>query len=147
MTDTMWEDPTTSAYDVRLTSWEVAYEAAQELMDRVSGCLSVEVMEYRPPVVGDICTHTLTDETWDAMADLLRDHDDMCTDDGWPMLDAAYKSWHDQRPLAWHRLRAAIQHVLDDHLDLSEAAWQPTGRVRRVTRDGTSYQWEEISGD
>jgi hypothetical protein len=130
---------------VRLSSWEVAYEAAQELMDKQPGVLSLEIMEYRPAEVRDVCTHTLTDEVWDCIDSLFQDWDDLCTEDGWPVLGAAYRSWHDPRPPAWHRLRETLQDLIAQHLDLSEAAWQPTGRVRRVTHDGTSYQWEEIS--
>jgi len=141
MTDnTLWKDPSCGQYDVRLVSWDVAYESAQEMMDAVPGTLSMDIAECRPPVIDDICVDTLTDDTWDALDDILRDWDDMATDDDGPYLAP-------RRPSVpgWHALRRVLCDILRDNVDLSEAAWQPTGRVRRVTHDGTSYRWEEIS--
>lgn len=143
---TLWESPTASAYDVRLATWEVAYEEACELLDANPEVTTIDIYEYRPAQIGDLSTHVLTDETWDAMSELLQYWDDMCTDDGGPILSSAYRNFADPRPPAWTKLRDAIGQVLTEHLDLSEAAWQPTLRWRRVMRfanNRSKFRFEE----
>jgi hypothetical protein len=130
--------------DGELCEWGDAFEAAQEFISE-NDCLSVDLAEYRPSEASDICTEELTDEVWDCLDDLLRTQTDFGHDDGWPNLESLKGPIVAGRPKAWGHLRDAIQYVLDDHLDLTEAGWQPTGKTRRVTHDGTSYQWEEIT--
>lgn len=123
-----------------LCEWDVAFEAAQEFIAK-NDCLSVDLEEYREPEASDICVKEMADEVWECLYDLLRNQEHMSNDDGWPRLPALKGS---KRPDAWKHLRDAIEYVLGDHLDLSEAAWQPTGKRRDVIRDGDGYRWEEL---
>jgi hypothetical protein len=139
---TLWEDPNYS--DPNLCSWEVAYESAMDIMDENPDYPSVGIAEYRPSEVSDICVEELTDEIWECLDDLLRTQTDFGHDDGWPNLESLKGPIVAGRPKAWEQLKTAIEQVLADHLDMSEAAWHQTGRVRRVSRDGDAYKWEDV---
>lgn len=78
----------------------------------------VVLYEYQPARVGDL--PDLSDDIAGAVQDWLREDDTLAWDDGWPVLDEAAFA---------DAVRDALRAALAEHSDMSEAAWQPTGRT------------------
>jgi hypothetical protein len=129
MSDRLWSY---TAYHDRLSSLDHAIEAARERI--ASGEPSpVEIREHRPASAADIDTRFITDEIWDFLVERLLEMDDMATDEGGVSISPSMFREQDSRPKAWIQLMNAVQSVIIDHADLSDAAWQETGRVKYVT--------------
>ena len=78
----------------------------------------VVLEEYRAAEPRDL--PDLADDVADAVSDWLRESDYLSHDDGWPVIDeAAFAA----------AIRESLRTALSEHADLSEAAWQPTGRT------------------
>lgn len=101
------------------------------------------LIEYRPAEIEDIDISWFTDAAWEAIDDWMREDDNLSCDDGWPNIMPSSFRKDEERPPAWGRLWTAIRDLLQDHLDLSEAAWQPTGRSMRREYSGV---WRMMNG-
>lgn len=131
MSDRLWSY---TAYHDRLSSLDHAIEVARERI--ASGEPSpVEIREHRPASAADIDTRFITDEIWDFLVERLPEMDDMATDEGGVSISPPMFRKQDSRPKAWIQLMNAVQSVIIDHADLSDAAWQETGRVKYVALD------------
>lgn len=75
----------------------------------------IEFREAEPSDLPD-----LAGDVADAVSDWLRESDYLSHDDGWPVIDeTAFAA----------AIRESLRAALSEHADLSEAAWQPTGRT------------------
>ena len=113
-----------------LCSYNEALEKAREMI--AGGAESVTLEEYRAAELVDVDLDELTGAViWEVYEQFAED-ERLGHDAGGPELDRATKD-----SAAWLQLRAALEALLRDHLDLSDAAWQPTGRTILVKRDST----------
>lgn len=135
----------TTSEEQEIGKWAIDHDDLFEWDDVVEQALEhigerdyVVAVEYRPAVLNDISPSEITFGVWDYLWRRLREHDTlaMSTYDG-PELDAP-----DIRSNAWEGLHDAIVHVLTDHLDMTDAAEQRTGRARQIYPDGS---WEEVT--
>ncbi len=127
------------------TMW--AIENREDVLQTLDGCAedvvednlgAVEAREYRPPDFMDIDADFITDEVWSFISDMINEYEDLCHDDGGPLLNPPYfRTRRTLRPLSWNVLRDAVQEVLSRDSDMSEAAWVRTGKTARISVDGT----------
>jgi hypothetical protein len=99
----------------------------------------VEVEQYRKPTVSDIDMGAICEfarRAWDGMVRAIEDAyvlEDWANEDGGPdLVDTEYFEVSGDWPL----FTAMIGHFVRSNIDLSEAAWIPTGVVMRVDRNG-----------
>lgn len=90
--------------------------------------------EYRAATVDDFDCFDLAEMLWWRLDDRIPECEGLYHDEGYPVLDDLDRL--PSKRLALHGLAMAIRHVLEEHLDLSEAAAQPTGRFRVRGVDG-----------
>lgn len=136
MSDRLWSY--TESHD-RLAPLECALEHARERIAAGSP-EPQEIREFRPPQPNDVDAKFLADEVWDFLVERLHELEDMATDEGGvQVLPASFRE-QDDRPETWHAIKRAVQSVLLDHADLSDAAWQETGRRMLVwSHSSSSY--------
>lgn len=115
----------------RCVSWDIAMEDAQERLDL--GDAEVVIHELRPTTVDDIDLDGLTSDVWGFVGDVLWEHEGLACDEGGADLAKVEPGSPE-----FARLREALLVVLRERLDLSDAAWRPTGRSWVVTRDSVT---------
>lgn len=87
---------------------------------------TVQANEYRCPTPLDVHTGKLANVVWEFVSDHLFEESPCSDENGGPFLGPPV----DGPELI--ALRHALRAVLDRYLDMDEAAWVPTGRVRKV---------------
>ena len=115
---------------------ELAIETALEWLEDHSDATEIYLDEMRAPTVDDVDRHDYTADVIDALNDWLREDAQFVCDDG----EARLYTQPDSPEYA--AVRDAIRAYIRAHVDLTEAAWQPTGRQLVVRRDGS----HEITG-
>ena len=122
-------------FDSCLPRQEAIEAAVEWLADRPHVRHTV-LDEMHPPTPNDLPDYTA--EVIEMLSDHLQADDQLSWEDGWPWLPSA-----PQPGPELDALRAALRAYIATHVDLSEAAWVPTGRYLIVHRDG---QVEEVGG-
>lgn len=142
MSETLWW---VDDLEMAATDKPFAIEIAME-RSKVLG-RPVEIHECRSPVVSDIDADDIADTVWEKIDELIVEHETLSNEDGGPCLDpycvgpdcrTGGNARISPRPPAWGRLRDAIRAVLDEHGDMSEASWVPTGVTEIVDAGGKS---------
>jgi len=87
------------------------------------------VDEVRPPIPSDVKVSAVG--VLERIRDWVYESDKLGTDDGSAELDIVLDSLYD-------RLQKALDDYIAEHVDLTRAAWQPTGRVAKRTVTGWS---------
>lgn len=87
------------------------------------------VDEVRPPIPSDVKVSAV--DVLECIRDWVYESDKLGTDDGSAELDIVLDSLYD-------RLQKALNEYIAEHVDLTLAAWQPTGRYAKRTATGWS---------
>lgn len=120
---------------------DTAIEYALDALDEDEDLSSIELEEMRPSVPSDFPVGHMSDALWTRLADMFREDESMIWEDGGPEVDPySFKDTPEEdggnRPDLWSRLRDIIAAIAQEHVDLSESAWRPTGNTRTVKGDG-----------
>lgn len=130
MSETQWELPRLEVYDdIYTEEWDVVLDAWNE---EPHG--TIDVAEYRPSQIDDINFAPLARTVWGWLQEDLPYYGNLSWTEGRPVLEPLHEDGEQQ-------LEHVLRELIVTHLDLSEAAWQPTERVRRIAPDGT---WTEV---
>lgn len=128
----MW---TLTGYDVELGSLELATEQALEYLDENPSEAHVVIEEYRPPLLSDLSPEWNAQGVWEFLDECMIE-EDLAWDEGRPVLPKLTDEMKESQ--AFKALVDAVAGVFKQHVDLSEAAWQPTGKTREVRRENGS---------
>lgn len=104
-----------------------ALEWAREEFEQYDEINQIVIYEVRKPEFSDV--PDLFEDTLESICEIVESSEDLNWENGGPWLDFEKTS---EQAIA---LRNAITEYLRRNVDLSEAAWQNTGMVLRVTRN------------
>lgn len=116
---------------------DVALETAREWLEEHKDHESVRLQEVRPAESADLPDYTA--DVIERLSTWLYEDETLCHDNGAPELCP-----EPVKGTALEELRYALRAYLNEHVDLSGAAWQGTGRCLLVTMD--SYSLLDPSG-
>lgn len=105
-----------------------ALEWAQEEFEQYDKINQIIIYEVRKPEFSDL--PDLFEGTLEYICDMVEHGDELQWENGGPRMDGETTS---EQAIA---LRNAIIEYLRRNVDLSEASWQNTGMILRVTQDG-----------
>lgn len=113
-----------------LSSRDVAIEDAAERAARTKA--NVVVRRLRPMEHADIDRRELVEAAWNAVRDLIQEHERYCHDDGGPIASDADCLSEDHADA----LGALLHSMCEEYVELADAAWMETDEALTVTPSG-----------